>query len=222
MAYLPVGGTITADMTKISGTQAQGWWYNPQDGSITNLGLFATSGSKSFTAPDGNDWVLVLDDASRKFAAPGVSRPRLSITSVGSNTFQITFNTGPGQRYSVQFNPGTTNAPWQTLGTATTDATGKGVYTVTTTALSGSFRVAQFVVSGLTSSSLSIAVIGPKKLRLSFRGNPGVSYSIQHTPILNKIPWYTVGNAIADDFGNVVYVVSGAPLPAGFWRVTYP
>src|SRR4029077_7084710 len=37
----------------------------------TLIGIFPNSGTQNFTAPDGNDWVLVIDDASANLPAPG-------------------------------------------------------------------------------------------------------------------------------------------------------
>ena len=73
MAYLPAGGTVTVNMTKISGTQARGWWYNPRNGTAVSAGAFPTSGQEAFKAPDTNDWVLVIDDIARHLKAPGTS-----------------------------------------------------------------------------------------------------------------------------------------------------
>ena len=71
MAYLPSSRTVTVDMSKISGSQAKVWWFNPRTGSATASGEFPTRGSREFTPPAEGDWVLVLDDASRKLPAPG-------------------------------------------------------------------------------------------------------------------------------------------------------
>ena len=73
MAYLPVGGTITVDMGKVSGHAARAWWYNPRDGTAVSAGAFPTSGQEAFKAPDTNDWVLVIDDTKRHLKAPGTS-----------------------------------------------------------------------------------------------------------------------------------------------------
>ena len=77
IAYVPNGNstTLTVDMTKIiSGNGlASCWWFNPSTGQATQIGNFATSGSQNFTAPDGNDWVLVIDAASANLPAPGSS-----------------------------------------------------------------------------------------------------------------------------------------------------
>jgi len=75
IVYLP-GGTSnpTVDSSKILGGEAKAWWFNPRTHESTLLGSFpTTSGNQTFTLPDGNDWVLVLDDASKNLAAPGTT-----------------------------------------------------------------------------------------------------------------------------------------------------
>lgn len=71
MAYLPTARAFTVDMSKISGTTAAAWWFNPRSGEATSVGKFATHGKKQFSPPGEGDWVLVLDDASRNLPAPG-------------------------------------------------------------------------------------------------------------------------------------------------------
>jgi hypothetical protein len=59
---------------KIGAANVQAWWYNPRTGTSTEAGSFAGSGSREFTCPAEGfaaDWVLVLDDAARKFPPPG-------------------------------------------------------------------------------------------------------------------------------------------------------
>lgn len=70
LVYLPVGGTIQIDTTQVPGPQFVAWWYNPRDGHSQNIGSFSTGGNAPFTAPDANQWVLVLDDP-RIGSAPG-------------------------------------------------------------------------------------------------------------------------------------------------------
>ena len=74
MAYLPTPRTFSVDMTKVAGKQAKAWWFNPRTGTSALAGEFPTSGKKAFTPPGDGDWVLVLDDASRKLTAPGQSQ----------------------------------------------------------------------------------------------------------------------------------------------------
>ncbi|MEQ9564082.1 MAG: DUF4038 domain-containing protein [Woeseiaceae bacterium] len=69
--YFPRRTTISVDLGQISGISKTGWWFNPRDGSAAEIGTLGGSGSMSFTPPAGNDWALVIDDASRGFAAPG-------------------------------------------------------------------------------------------------------------------------------------------------------
>ena len=77
IAYIPNGNatTITVDMANITSSTStvQGWWFNPQTAAATSIGTFPNSGNQNFTAPDSNDWVLVLDDASANLPAPGSS-----------------------------------------------------------------------------------------------------------------------------------------------------
>jgi hypothetical protein len=65
---------IDGPYPKLSGKTIRGWWYDPRQGTSTAIGEFEKTGFKDFTPPSsgpGNDWVLVLDDASKNFPAPG-------------------------------------------------------------------------------------------------------------------------------------------------------
>jgi len=82
-AYSSQGDNFTVDMSKVSGSCAKAWWYNPRDGkcydsnSETELpfGTFSTDGFRDFDPPgsagEGNDWILVLDAAAKSFLPPG-------------------------------------------------------------------------------------------------------------------------------------------------------
>jgi hypothetical protein len=75
IVYLP-GGTVgpTVLMSQVSGGEAKAWWFNPRTGHHAHIGTYPTaSGNRTFTLPDGNDWVLVLDDATKNLAAPGTT-----------------------------------------------------------------------------------------------------------------------------------------------------
>ena len=84
LVYLPQGQTVKVEMTRLSGTRAVGWWFDPRTGEARRIaGLFATKGVTAFMPPsDGSedDWVLVLDDEGMRFAAPG----SLAITATAS------------------------------------------------------------------------------------------------------------------------------------------
>ena len=71
IAFMPTKRTITEAMNKISGTQALAWWYDPRTGKAASAGVFPTSGMQELTPPTDGDWVLVLDDASRKLPPHG-------------------------------------------------------------------------------------------------------------------------------------------------------
>jgi hypothetical protein len=61
-------------MEKIQGPTVMAWWFNPRNGQATSIGKFPNSGSRRFNPPDHGeqlDWVLVLDDATQGYPAPG-------------------------------------------------------------------------------------------------------------------------------------------------------
>jgi hypothetical protein len=75
ISYIPNGNatTLTVDMSKVTSKSslANCWWFSPSDGSTTLIGSFANSGTRKFTPPDANDWVLVIDDKDAKLPPPG-------------------------------------------------------------------------------------------------------------------------------------------------------
>jgi hypothetical protein len=74
-AYTYTAEPFRIRMGAISGAEVQGWWYNPRDGSARPIGKLANRGEREFIPPgkpgEGNDWVLVLDDAAKKFPLGG-------------------------------------------------------------------------------------------------------------------------------------------------------
>lgn len=73
--YAATGRTFTVNLGKISGPAVVAWWFDPRTGEATRIGRFPNKGVHEFDPPGapkrGNDWVLVLDDASKAFGAPG-------------------------------------------------------------------------------------------------------------------------------------------------------
>ena len=75
MVYVPVGRKFSLRMDVIKGKDVNAWWYNPRNGSSKLIGKFANTGTKEFISPEpgeSSDWILVLDDASKKYKAPGL------------------------------------------------------------------------------------------------------------------------------------------------------
>lgn len=74
MVYAPVGRAFKVRMDTITGAKVKAWWFNPRTGNAEAIGEFPNSGERVFTPPQPGeqlDWVLVLDDAAKEFAAPG-------------------------------------------------------------------------------------------------------------------------------------------------------
>jgi len=67
MAYLPQGGTITVDLSKLK-NRIMAWWFDPTSDSSRMIcgSPFANAGAQQFTTPGKNstgepDWLLVLE-----------------------------------------------------------------------------------------------------------------------------------------------------------------
>ncbi|MDP9352058.1 MAG: glycoside hydrolase family 140 protein, partial [Chloroflexota bacterium] len=76
LVYSASGHPVTVDLRKLSGDTATAHWYDPRQGTARSMGQFAADRDHEFTPPysgESNDWVLVLDDASKGFQAPGVA-----------------------------------------------------------------------------------------------------------------------------------------------------
>jgi hypothetical protein len=74
MVYAPVGRPFRVRMNKINGSKVKAWWYDPRTGKAEAFGEYLNSGERLFTPPavgEMLDWVLVLDDVSKGYRAPG-------------------------------------------------------------------------------------------------------------------------------------------------------
>jgi hypothetical protein len=74
MVYAPVGRKFSVHMEKITGAHVKAWWFNPRDGTAKEIAVFENKNVREFTPPDYGemiDWVLVLDDATKKYPPPG-------------------------------------------------------------------------------------------------------------------------------------------------------
>lgn len=71
--YSSEGKPITVNMGKVTGKEVAASWYNPKNGDTKTIGKFANKGQQTFTPSSsgyGQDWVLVLDDASKNYSLP--------------------------------------------------------------------------------------------------------------------------------------------------------
>jgi Protein of unknown function (DUF4038)/Putative collagen-binding domain of a collagenase len=71
LAYLPTSRMVTINLSALSGTTARAWWFDPRTTATTLIGAYPTNNPATFTPPDAQDWVLVLDDAALNLPAPG-------------------------------------------------------------------------------------------------------------------------------------------------------
>jgi hypothetical protein len=74
MIYLPIGKTIKVNTSAISGNEINAWWFNPKNATSQLIGKLVKKESMDFTSPTTgkeNDWVLVIDDATKGYKTPG-------------------------------------------------------------------------------------------------------------------------------------------------------
>lgn len=83
LVYSAKGLSFDVDLSKLSGTKINAWWYSPRDGLLYDRDFrcvqspfvtLSVKGAHTFTPPtsgENQDWVLVLDDAAAGYAMPG-------------------------------------------------------------------------------------------------------------------------------------------------------
>ena len=74
MLYSEQGDPFAVNLQLLSGKKITAWWFDVKNGKSFLIGTLDKTGKQWFYPPTkgkGNDWVLVLDDASKKFPPPG-------------------------------------------------------------------------------------------------------------------------------------------------------
>ena len=73
--YFPTGWSAEIILDKIGAANIKASWFDPHTGKSELIDTFPGKGNRKFTPPSngrGNDWILVLDDASKNFKTPGL------------------------------------------------------------------------------------------------------------------------------------------------------
>jgi hypothetical protein len=68
--YSAQGKKFTVNTSRISGKEIAAHWFNPRNGELKEVGKFSKKDQQEFTPPStgyGQDWVLIVDDASKKY-----------------------------------------------------------------------------------------------------------------------------------------------------------
>lgn len=85
--YLENGGGVWVDLSDVSG-DAHYFWFNPRNGSTTGQGTVSGGGNRYFSAPDSNDWVLVI----RTLARPLPEKPTHHSSADQATDVSVTLN----------------------------------------------------------------------------------------------------------------------------------
>ncbi len=71
LIYLPQNKPVKIDLSKISGSKKNVYWYDVRTGKSIPGKVVSGNGVQSFTPPkEGTDWVLVIDDTFKGYQAP--------------------------------------------------------------------------------------------------------------------------------------------------------
>lgn len=73
--YFPTGWTADIILDKMGAKSITAYWFDPRNGESKLIETFPGKGTRKFTPPSngrGKDWILVLDDTSKGFKAPGL------------------------------------------------------------------------------------------------------------------------------------------------------
>jgi len=74
IVHSPRGETVSVDQGRLGAMDVTSWWFDPRYGTAYHIHKGVGTGIQFFTPPTsgrGNDWILVIDDASRGFPPPG-------------------------------------------------------------------------------------------------------------------------------------------------------
>ncbi len=75
--YLPRGEQVAVEQGRLTGVDLEAWWFDPRYGRAFPIHTGVGTAVQVFTPPSsgpGRDWVLVLDDASKRRPPPGQER----------------------------------------------------------------------------------------------------------------------------------------------------
>lgn len=75
MVYLPTGDKVHVNLEMFTAEKLKTWWFHPATGKAFDNGTIDLKANEWFDAPGdserGNDWVLVIDDETKNYVAPG-------------------------------------------------------------------------------------------------------------------------------------------------------
>jgi hypothetical protein len=63
VTYLPAGRPVTVNLSRLRGKTVRATWFNPRTGGRKRVDPFTSRAKATLTAPDAEDWVLLLEAA---------------------------------------------------------------------------------------------------------------------------------------------------------------
>ncbi|WKN33949.1 putative collagen-binding domain-containing protein [Porifericola rhodea] len=71
--YSAEGRPFSVDLSRISSSKVSAYWYDPRYGITDFIHTGDNTGIQTFNPPSsgrGQDWILILDDAGKKYPTP--------------------------------------------------------------------------------------------------------------------------------------------------------
>ena len=98
LVYSAAGRPFTVKLENLAGDKLRAAWFDPREGTHRLLSEIARHGTREFTPPtlgEGQDWILVLNDASRNFQLPSLTqKSEVSTAELEADESTTSSNTG--------------------------------------------------------------------------------------------------------------------------------
>ena len=130
----------------------------------------------------------------------------LKLTSPSRGTMNLQLRAAPGTVCLIQYTPTLQPMQWQTLYSATADASGAIVVNDPTAAGAPSrYYRAVWYSNPQVLSAAKLTSPSRGTMNLQFHAPPGTVVQVQYTPTLYPMQWQALGSATADTNGNVTF-----------------
>jgi hypothetical protein len=221
IAYIPNGNatTLTVDMTKITSQsqQASCSWFNPSSGAYTLIGVFGNAGTRNFTPPDSNDWVLAIDDASGVSVQVSPRSATLQQSGTQQFTATVTGTTNTAVTWSIQPQVGTLTPNGQSaLYTAPAVITNQQVVTITATSIADSTKSGSAAITLIPPGAAVPVITSPSTASGTVRS----AFSYQITATNSPTRFGATGLPAGLSVNTTSGLISGTPTSAGTSTVT--
>jgi len=183
LIYFSTGQTASIATNKIGASRVKAWWYDCREGTAQLIDETDAASSRTFDPPGtqgrGNDWVLVLDDATKSFPPPGQGGPidnqdppvfsAVTVTPSGNTVYPgstLQFIASAADQYGFPLSSQPASFTWSMVGQGSIVQT--GLFTAAATD-GGPYQIsAQATVGAITKSGTATVSVNANPSGLNF------------------------------------------------------